>query len=92
MPSRHNHDYIPPSQWPAIRWVALVIMGAICWWISRQAGRGAFTLVALLDGGKLSQAAAYFVAFYGLLITSFSSLGVVGMGVIEGLYKYLRNE
>ena len=92
MPSKHNHNYTPPSQWPVIRWIALVIMGAICWWIARQAGLGAFTLVALLDGGRFAQAAAYFVAYYGLLIASFSSLGVGGMVAIEWLYKYLRNE
>ena len=86
------NNYTPHSQWPVIRWIALLIMGLICWWIARQAGRGAFVLVQLLDGGKLAQAAAYFVAFYGLLIASFSSLGVVGIGVIEWLYKYIRNE
>lgn len=85
-------NYTPPKDWPVIRWIALVVMGVICWCIARQAGRGAFVLVQLLDGGKLAQAAAYFVAFYGLLIASFSSLGVVGMGMIEGLYKFIRNE
>lgn len=85
-------NYIPPSQWPPIRWFALIIMGFICWLLARQAGRGAFVLVQLLDGGRFVQAAAYFIAFYGLLIASFSSIGVVGMGIIEGLYKYIRNE
>lgn len=85
-------NYTPLKNWPIIRWVALVIMGTICWWIARQAGRGAFVLVQLLDGGRLAQAAAYFVVFYGLLIASFSSLGVVGMGFIEGIYEYLTNE
>jgi len=61
-------------------------------WIARQSGRGAFILVQLLYGGKLAQAAAYFAAFYGLLIASFSSIGIVGIGVIEGIYKYMRNE
>jgi hypothetical protein len=85
-------NYAAPKDWPIIRWVALVIMGFICWWIARQAERGAFVLVHLLDVGKLAQAAAYFAAFYGLLIASFSSLGIVGIRVIEGIYKYMRNE
>jgi hypothetical protein len=85
-------NYTSPKDWPIIRWVALAIMGFICWWVARQAGRGAFVLVQLLDGDKYAQGIAYFVAFYGLLITSFSLLGIVGMGVIEALYKFIRNE
>ena len=85
------NNYTPPSQWPVIRWVALIIMGAICWWIARQAGRVAFTLVALLDGGRFAQAAAYAVAYFTLLVASFISLGAGGVGVIEGLYKYIIN-
>lgn len=85
-------NYTPPKDWPVIRWVALAIVVFCCWYLSRGMAREAGNAIARVSDVPIIWTIGYMATYFGVMIVSFISVGIPAMAVIEGFYKWARNE
>lgn len=86
------NNYTAPKNWPAIRWVAFLIVLAPCWFFGWGAARGFHLLVEKPFGENIVTALIQVVIYYGGAALAFRFVGIYAMAFIEGLYKFMRNE
>ena len=85
-------NYVPPSQWPTIRWIAFAITLAPCWLFGWGAAKGFHLLVEKPFGGNIFTALVQLLIYYGSFAFAFVFVGIYVMAGIEAGLKWLTNE
>lgn len=86
------NNYIPPSKWPVIRWIAFFIAFVPCWLFGWGASKGFHLIVEKPFGENIITGLIQVVIYYGGCAFAFVTVGIYVMAVIEAGLKWLRNE
>ena len=85
-------NYTPPKDWPAIRWIAFVIVLVPCWLFGWGAAKGFHLLIEKPFGENIITGLVQVAIYYGGAALAFVFAGIYVMACIEAGLKWLTNE
>ena len=86
------NNYTTPKDWPVIRWISLIIVGAGCWYLARGMAREVGNAITTIWDAQIIHLLGYVTTYFCVLLMTVIWVGIPAMAAIETLYKFIRNE